>query len=138
MEPTTIFLPVGALVMLTFLVLIIIPVKRIRATANGSLTTDDFKLGESERVPASISVYNRNYMNLLQIPVLFYVLCLSLFITGHVTPFFVYLAWAYFALRLGHTIVHVSYNNVPHRFLFFAASNAVLLVMWLGFIRDLL
>ena len=135
MEPTSIFLPVSALAVLTFLVLLLIPYKRIKASMEKSVTVDDFSFGESKRVPGSVSLPNRNMMNLLEIPVLFYVLCVILFITGNVTPLFVNLAWLYFALRLGHSIVHLSYNNVLHRLAFFASSNVVLMIMWGAFIR---
>ena len=33
----------------------------------------DFRLGESANVPENIKLVNRNYMNLLELPVLFYV-----------------------------------------------------------------
>ncbi|MEZ5489739.1 MAG: MAPEG family protein [Gammaproteobacteria bacterium] len=138
MEPTSIFVPVSALVILTFAVLLLIPYKRIMASLNKKVTADDFAYGESKRVPGDVSLPNRNMMNLLEIPVLFYVLCVILFITGNVTPFFVNLAWLYFALRLGHSVVHLSYNKVLHRLAFFASSNLVLLVMWIQFIRIIL
>ena len=134
MEPTSIFLPVSALVMLTFLVLLLIPYKRIKASMEQTVTADDFSYGESHRVPGSVALPNRNMMNLLEIPVLFYVLCTILFITGNVTPFFVDLAWIYFALRLGHSVVHLSYNNVLHRLALFGSSNVVLMIMWIRFI----
>ena len=138
MEPTSIFVPVSAMAVLTFAVLLLIPYKRIMASINKTVTADDFAFGESKRVPGDVSLPNRNMMNLLEIPVLFYVLCIILFITGNVTPFFVNLAWLYFALRLGHSVVHLSYNKVLHRLAFFACSNLVLLVMWIQFIRIIL
>ncbi len=135
MEPTTIFMPVSALAMLTFVVLLIIPYKRIKASMDRKVTADDFSFGESKRVPGAVSLPNRNMMNLLEIPVLFYVLSMMLFITGNVTPFFVNMAWTYFALRLGHSIVHLTYNKVLHRLALFASSNVVLIIMWIQFIR---
>jgi hypothetical protein len=42
---------------------------------------EDFKFGESARVPGNVSVPNRNLMNLLELPVLFYVACLTLYVT---------------------------------------------------------
>jgi len=135
MEPTSIFAPVSALVMLTFAVLLLIPYKRIMASVQQKVTADDFTFGESKRVPGDVSIPNRNMMNLLEIPVLFYVLCVILFITGNVTPFFVDLAWLYFALRLGHSAIHLTYNKVLHRLAFFASSNLVLIIMWIQFIR---
>jgi len=133
----TIFLPVSAMAMLTFMVLLLIPYKRVKARLANQVSNEDFSYGESQRVPGSVALPNRNMMNLLEIPVLFYVLCIILFITGNVTPFFVNSAWIYFALRLGHSIVHLSYNHVLHRLAFFASSNLVLLIMWIQFLREI-
>jgi hypothetical protein len=33
-------------------------------------------------------------------------------------------------LRIAHSMVHLSYNNVVHRLSLFAASNLVLMVIW--------
>jgi len=137
MDPMTIFLPVSAMAMLTFMVLLLIPYKRVKARLANQVSNEDFSYGESQRVPGSVALPNRNMMNLLEIPVLFYVLCIILFITGNVTPFFVNSAWIYFALRLGHSIVHLSYNHVLHRLAFFASSNLVLLIMWIQFLREI-
>jgi hypothetical protein len=128
-----IFYPMGALALLTLLVLVQVPFRRFRAGFKGQVNYGDFRAGESARVPAEVSLPNRNYMNLLELPVLFYVVCLSLFVTGHVTTTSVRLAWVYVALRLVHSIVHLTYNDVRHRGLAFAASNLVLLAMWVGF-----
>jgi hypothetical protein len=127
-----IFYPMGALALLTLLVLVQIPLRRFRAGFKGQVNYGDFRGGESARVPTEVSLPNRNYMNLLELPVLFYVVCLSLFVTGHVTTTSVRLAWVYVALRLVHSIVHLTYNDVRHRGLAFAASNFVLLAMWVG------
>jgi len=53
----------------------------VRAMRVGRLVIDDFKLGESARVPGDVSIPNRNMMNLLEVPVLFYVACLTLYVT---------------------------------------------------------
>jgi len=41
------------------------------------------------------------------------------------------LAWAYVALRVVHSLIHITYNHVLHRFLAFASSNFVLLALWI-------
>jgi hypothetical protein len=43
---------------------------------------------------------------------------------------FVMVAWSYVALRVGHSIIHLTVNRVPPRFFPFAASNIFLLIMW--------
>jgi hypothetical protein len=98
---------------------------------------DDFKFGESANVPAKVSIPNRNLMNLLELPVLFYVACLTLYATRSADHNFVYLAWAYVALRAGHSFVHLTYNNVIHRLSIYAASNVVLGIMWARLIAAL-
>ena len=48
----------------------------------GAVKRGDFKYGESPNVPGWVSIPNRAYMNLLEMPVLFYVICLLLFLLG--------------------------------------------------------
>lgn len=130
MNQAEIFYPVTVLAGWTFLVLLLIPFQRVKATFKRVLDADDFKLGESDRVPPEVSIPNHNYMNLLEIPVLFYVVCVILFITNHVDTNMVILAWAYVAIRVAHSIIHLTYNNVMHRFPVFVLSNIVLISMW--------
>ena len=133
MEQALIFQPMGALAALTFLVLGNIPLRRFRAAAAKTVTRDDFRFGESARVPGDVSIPNRNYMNLLDLPVLFYVLCLTLFVSDHVTELQLWLAWIYVALRAAHSLVHLTFNNVIVRLTLFALSNFVLMAMWVLF-----
>lgn len=125
--------PMGALALLTFTVLLLIPIRRIAAVRKGALNPGDFRLGESARVPGEVALPNRNYMNLLELPLLFYVACLMFYVTGRVDGVTLGLAWAYVALRTAHSIVHIGYNNVLHRLIAFAASNLVLIALWIDF-----
>ena len=133
MDQASIFQPMGALVALTFLVLGFVPLRRFRAAFSGKVKRDDFKFGESPNVPGEVAIPNRNLMNLLELPVLFYVACLTLFVSEQVTQLQLYLAWAYVALRAAHSLVHLTFNNVFVRLTIFAASNVVLVTMWLNF-----
>jgi len=138
MPASAILFPVLALALWTMLVLIVIPIVRIRATARRQLSAGDFRYGESARVPPEVSVPNRNYMNLLEVPVLFYVACIVAFVGGVVTPSAVWLAWAFVVLRVVHSAIHLTYNNVIHRLSVFAAGNFVLAVLLLNTLRRLL
>jgi hypothetical protein len=129
----SIFLPVIALATLTFTVLGLVPLRRFRAAFARQVTTDDFALGESARVPAHVALANRNYMNLLELPVLFYVVCGALFMTGQVDGLTLGIAWAFVAIRAAHSLVHLTYNKVFHRLALFAISNVVLLALWVVF-----
>jgi len=133
MSQEAIFLPVLALAALTILVLMFAAGKRFAAAGAGHVTPNDFALGESAAVPGHVALGNRNYMNLLELPVLFYVVCLALYVTGQVDGLVLNLAWAYVALRVIHSLVHLTYNNVIHRLAVFAISNFVLAALWVLF-----
>lgn len=125
--------PVVALAGLTFIVLAIVPYARFKAGFAGRVKVKDFRYGESANVPGDVSLPNRNFMNLLEMPVLFYVVCLAFYATGTADTGALWLAWAYVALRAGHSLVHLTYNNVYHRLAMYAASAVVLLVLWVRF-----
>jgi len=120
-----------ALAALTFGVLLLIPIARFRAAFRGKVNAGDFRYGESARVPGEVSLPNRNFMNLLEMPLLFYVACIALYATGKADDAAVALAWAYVALRAAHSAVHLTYNHVFHRLAAYAASAVVLFVIWM-------
>ncbi len=130
MEQTQIFVPVMALIGWTLLVILLIPYRRLRAGFAGKITPDDFKFGESARVPGEALIPNRHYMNLLEAPLLFYVLCLIMFVTGHVDRTALTLTWLYVGTRLLHSLIHLGYNHVLHRLAVFATSTALLTLLW--------
>ena len=130
MHPVQILFPVVALAALTFVVLLLIPAARFRAGARGEVRSRDFAYGESASVPPRVGLPNRNLMNLLELPMLFYVVCLAFYVTRSVSASAVTLAWTYVALRAAHSVIHLTYNRVSHRALVFAASNVVLVLLW--------
>ena len=130
MRGAAILLPMFALALWTALVLFLLPIVRARAGFRREVAIDDFKYGESDKVPPRVSLPNRNLVNLLEMPVLFYVVCLMLFVTAGASPLAVALAWAYVALRVVHSCIHLTYNRVVHRLAVFAASNGVLAALW--------
>lgn len=130
MSQALIFYPVAALAALTFAVLLMMPYRRAMAIRQKAVVVEDFKLGESDNVPDEVCLPNRNYMNLLELPVLFYVVCLSLFITQGVSDVAVFCAWGFVAARTVHSAIHLSYNHVWHRMSAFVVSNGFLLALW--------
>lgn len=130
MHDAAILYPVFALAGLTGLVLLLIPIARIGAVLRGELRGADFRVGESPAVPDAVRIPNRNFMNLLELPVLFYVVCLLLYVAAEPSRAALWLAWTYVGLRAVHSAVHLTYNHVLHRLVVFAASNLVLTALW--------
>lgn len=133
MPQELIFAPLGAMALLTFIVLGFIPARRFRAVFAGRVGRDDFKFGESPAVPGDVAIPNRNYMNLLELPMLFYVAGLMYYVAGRLDTAALAVAWVYVALRAIHSVIHLTYNNVIHRLTAFALSNFVLMAFWLLF-----
>jgi hypothetical protein len=131
LKQTAILIPALMLIGWTLLVLLTIPYQRFKAYFAGKVTAHDFKFGESCNVPEEVCIPNRNLMNLLEVPVLFYAVCLMLYVTQTVDGLAVALAWVYVGLRGIHSLIHLSYNHVFHRFAVFATSNVVMALLWL-------
>jgi hypothetical protein len=71
-----------------------------------------------------------NFRNLFEVPVLFFAVCCALAITDTVTPAQLALAWVFVGLRAAHSLIHVTYNRVLHRFGVYIASTLCVLAMW--------
>lgn len=71
-----------------------------------------------------------NLRNLFEIPVLFYAVCIALYVTGLTTPLQLSLAWGFVLLRAVHSAIHTTYNRVMHRFAVYALSTLVVFAMW--------
>src|SRR5262245_66620949 len=93
MSKADILWPMGALALLTFCVLGLIPFRRIGASLRKEITPDDFRYGESARVSGYVSIPNRSMMNLLELPVLLYFFCLLSSLTNSVGCAFLFSSW---------------------------------------------
>lgn len=138
MTQSQIFLPCVALVVLTAVVWICLYIERI-----GEMRARRIKpqaLATSRESAQTLQHVNAadNFRNLFEVPVLFYVLCVSLAVTQSVTPPYLWGAWVYVALRSAHSYIHLTYNRVMHRFVAYALSTLLVFFMWLGFAARLL
>jgi hypothetical protein len=122
--------PMFALAAWTLVILLLIPLARARSARRREIVIDDFKYGESPAVPPAVSIPNRNYMNLLELPMLFYVVCIVLYLTAGSSTTTIALAWAFVALRIGHSLIRLTYNRVVHRLAAFTAANVALVMLW--------
>ena len=133
MRQESIFLPAIALVALTFAVWILLYVRRAGAMRAHRVSPERFKT-RSTRVPLEEQASaSDNFQNLLELPMLFYVLVLALHATQRVDSVYLALAWGFVGLRGVHSLVHVSYNRVMHRFSAYFLAGVLLWAAWLRF-----
>lgn len=126
----SIFWPVITLVGLTACIWVLMYVRRISEITKGRI--DPQSLATSETASSKLRDVSAadNFSNLLETPVLFYAICIILFVTGEVSQLQLVLAWLYVALRASHSLIHVTYNRVLHRWAVYVASTLCLFVMW--------
>lgn len=130
MSNLAILFPVFAMVGLTAVIWIRMYMVRIgemrhRRIEADSLATSYAAAGQLQNVKAA-----DNFRNLFEVPVLFYTLCLGLFITGLDDRLLLAGCWLYVLLRVLHSMIHVTYNRVIHRFSVHAASTLLLFALW--------
>lgn len=122
--------PMFSLVILTFLIGYSTGIARFVSAKKGHVDRKYFKLLSGYEPPDYIVKLGRNFSNLLEIPILFYVLGLIILVLDIDNQLIQRLAWAFVILRVIHSIIHVTYNNPFHRFLAFLSSSTILLIMW--------
>lgn len=122
--------PIFAQVLLTFAVGFSLGVARLISIRKGQVNQTYFRLMSGDQAPDYVVKLSRNFSNLFEVPLLFYVLGILALVLQLNSPWLHGLAWAFVALRFLHTMVHVTYNKPKHRFYCFLLSVLVLLAMW--------
>lgn len=128
MTQEAIFSPCFATVFLTLLVWVYMYVRRISFITTQKLDLNDpaIKGTLAQISPPSVSNPSDNLKNLFEIPVLFYVLVLYLFVTKQVDTVYLNAAWIFVVFRVLHSVVHCTFNRVMLRFyLYLIATIAV-------------
>ena len=100
---------------------------------------EDFKIPTFDNASELILNSQRNLTNLFEFPLLFYVVCILIYVTGTVDEHFIQLATWFFWLRVMHSLVHIFYNKIipviaiPVRTIFWLPSIAILAWMFIRF-----
>ena len=127
-----IFLPMAALIALTFLVLFCLGILRMSGMVTGRLPTEHYRYFRSQDDPEPdyLRGFTRNFINLLEVPVLVYSGCIVAYVTGQVDDLLVRLAWLFVAGRAVHSAIHLTYNHFWHRAAAFFVSSSFALAFW--------
>ena len=130
MEIKWILIPLFAQVLLTFYVGIVMRLRREKAVKEG---TDwrYFKTFEGEKPPRDALQADQHFVNLFEVPVLFYTACLTVMILDSLTEFIFALAWMYVLGRVFHAHISLTHNRLLWRSRVFVGSGLVLFSMWI-------
>ncbi len=133
MSNAMIMFPCAILALLTLVVALVMYSRRIAEMRARRIAPQSIALSRDALAKFEDTRAADNFRNLFELPVLFYALCLALIATGMVSAWYVAGAWAFVALRVMHSAIHVTYNRVMHRFYVFTAGMLVLYTMWIAF-----
>jgi hypothetical protein len=133
---TTIFWPVLAHVLLIYIVYCVLGRRRYGAVKSGEAKVGQYKVRSTE--PASSATVAANLVNQFELPVLFYVLCLTLHVTNGVNYLTLALMWIFVASRYFHAWVHLTGNNLLLRSRSFFFGAVIILLGWIWFALHLL
>ena len=131
MASASIFWPVVAMAMLTFVVMGLTLRERVSQMRRGRIHPQSVSTSAQLAAKLTDSRCADNLRNLFELPVLFYVALIIAFVTAQAGPLFTALAWMFVALRFTHSAIHCSYNKVMHRFRAYLAGAVVLFALWL-------
>ena len=126
----TLVYPMAALVFLKFLILSVMLMLRVQAVRNRKISPGYFKLNIGGKEPEVLRAVSQCFNNLLELPILFYIVCLIAIVLNKSSDYLIVLAWLYVFLRYIHAFILSTYNHILHRLFVFAVSCVVLIAMW--------
>jgi hypothetical protein len=123
--------PVIALVLWTAVIWFWMYATRIPAIMKARMRLDpNAPRGQQmSELPPQVRWKADNFNHLLEIPTLFYAVGLSLAMLGDDSATSLYLAWAYVALRVVHSLHQCLSNIIMIRFVLFSVSSLVLFAL---------
>ena len=132
MTDNPILLPMFAMVALTFVVWVRLYIVRVGEMRARRIHPQSVASSRERASQLDDTRASDNFVNLFEVPVLFYLLCLVLLVLQVDSTWFHYGAWLYVFLRVWHSLIQCTYNKVMHRFQVYVASSVVLIALWAG------
>ncbi len=128
MSQTTIFSPFFATSLLTMVVWIYMYIQRIGFITRQKLDPQDLAAPGMmvKLLPSSATNASDNLKNLFEVPIVFYALCLYLFVTQQVDPVYVNAGWIFVIFRVCHSLIHCTVNRITLRFSCYLLSTIAL------------
>lgn len=119
-----------SLVMLLWMLATRLPAMRAAGIDLGKLVGT--KAADGDRaLPAEVQWKAHNYIHLMEQPTLFYAVCGVIALTGTGDGANAWIAWAYVALRIAHSVWQATINKVSLRFALFLTSSLMLVALTL-------
>jgi hypothetical protein len=135
---STILAPMLCMIGLTFFTVLYTFFTRVNYMRANKINPQRVQSRDGARqVLQAVSAPADHLNNLLELPLLFYIATILIWLLQVSDSSYLTMAWLYVFLRFIHSAVHLSYNKVMHRFAAFGVSSLVLLLIWLRLSLDI-
>ncbi|MCV9962946.1 MAPEG family protein [Pararhizobium sp. BT-229] len=128
---TAIFWPVIVQVALIHAVYFLMLKRRYRAVRTGLAKPQDYWVPAIEPAPSATAA--RSLINQFELPVLFFLVCILLYMTAGVNDVVLATAWLFVLSRFAHAYVHVTSNRLRIRQRLFVVGFVLNSILWLLF-----
>jgi hypothetical protein len=121
--------PLFVQIILTLLLLYGMAGLRGVALQSGQVRPEQMEL-QTSGWPKRATQFGNCFRNQFELPVLFYVAVIVAWVTRKADLLFVILSWLFVLSRIGHALVHVTFNRVPVRGGVYAIGGFILTILW--------
>ena len=130
MDNILIIYPVLPVVLMNFIVMFHMRYMIVKAIKNRDAEYKYFRAYEGS-APEYLLTARHHYKNFFEIPILFYLLCLVLYIIDDVSAIDLWIAWLFVIFKGIHSYIRITSNYVPYRAYSFNVCAFLLLGGWI-------
>ena len=131
MDKILIIYPILAVVLMNFIVMFHMRYMISKAIKNRDVEYKYFKAYESS-APEYLLISRHHYKNFFEIPILFYLLCLVLYMIDYVSAIDLWIAWLFVVFKGIHSYIRITSNYVPYRAYSFFVCVFLLFGGWIN------
>jgi hypothetical protein len=129
MDQPGLIAPILALVLWTLVIWIWMYATRIPAMQKAKIDPAEAARTRTLNLPPEVMWVSDNYNHLMEQPTIFYAAAISAQLAGQADGLNVAMAWCYVGLRVVHSLIQCTVNNVTLRFSVFTLSTIALAVL---------
>ena len=131
MDKILIIYPILAVVLMNFIVMFHMRYMISKAIKNRDVEYKYFKAYESS-APEYLLISRHHYKNFFEIPILFYLLCLVLYMIDDVSAIDLWITWLFVLFKGVHSYIRITSNYVPYRAYSFFVCVFLLFGGWIN------
>ena len=138
MDKQLILIPIAPVIFLT----LIVAVHMRYFAVKKAVKSRDVKFGYFKvyrgNVPDYLLAARHHYKNMFELPLIFYVICILVYISDNLDSFDLWLAWGFVITKYVHSIIRMTTNYVPHRGIIFSISFLIVIVQYFYFFSKII